>query len=137
MADDIKGLHDRFDNLEKNFDEVRIEQHEMSKSILGVSHRIDIMEVQVEAAQKRETMVVNAVNEKLDNSTSLIKKLFDKFDEHDKMEKTERVVRNDKEIKDRDNVISENRKLKLWVISTCVTAIMSIGLLWINKVIAG
>lgn len=151
MSDDIKGLSDQFGNLEKSFVEfrteqhamtkslvgVRAEQHEMAKSLVGVGHRIDIMEVQVQAAQARETLVVKAVNDKLDNSNAMIKKLFDKFDDRDKQEKEDRKERNEKELEERDKVVADNKQQKNWIIVTCVSALISIGLLWIGKWIGG
>lgn len=135
MSDDpITGLHRRFDRLESNFERVQKEQHGMSKCLLEVNHRIDLVEVQIEAAHKRELMIVGSINEKLAENSNLTKKIFDKFDKRDELEAKERKDRAQKEIDDRDKVAAESKKLTWWLISTCVTVLISIGMLMFNRV---
>ena len=131
---DTQGLHRRFDQLETSFKEVRDEQHLMARSLDGVNHRIDMIELTVDAAQKRETMVVNSINEKLTENSNLTKKLFDKFDRHDAQEAKDRQERAQKELDQRDKAAAESKKLTWWLISTCVTVLTSIGMLMFSKV---
>lgn len=106
MTDDPYGaLHRRFDKLEANFEESKAEQHEMAKNLEKVNHRVDMVELVVNAAQQREELVVQSVSDKLDLNSSMIKKLFDKFDQHD-----------------RDDA-SDRKKLLFWLVS-CVVSVM-------------
>jgi chemotaxis protein histidine kinase CheA len=135
MSDDpISGLHRRFDTLESNFDKVRKEQHEMSKSLVNVNHRIDLVEMQIESAHKREALIVGSINEKLEANSNLVKKLFDKFDRHDAQEAAERKERIEKESEAKELVASESKKLMWWIVTTCVSVLVGIGMVMFNKV---
>lgn len=115
-GDDYSGLHRRFDKLEANFEEVKAEQHAMAKGLNTLDHRIDLMEVQVEAAQKREAMVVESINEKLTKNTMLIEKLFKKYDEHTESEANDR------------------KKLLFWLVSTVASVVGTASVILFSRV---
>jgi chromosome segregation ATPase len=132
--DPITGLHRRFDKLESNFESIQREQHEISQSLVEVNHRIDLVEVQMESAHKREAMIVGSINDNLDRHSALVKKLFDKFDRHDEMETKERKERASAEIAERDRASAESKKTMMWLVTTCVSVLISIGMLMFTRV---
>jgi hypothetical protein len=113
---------------------VRNEQHSMAQSLIEVNHRIDLVEVQIEASHKREAMIVGSINEKLAESSNLTKKLFDKFDKHDDLEVKERKERAEAEIAAREKATAENKKTMWWLVSTCVSVLIGIGMVMFAEV---
>lgn len=117
MSDDpITGLHRRFDKLESNFEEVKAEQHDISKKVDRVDHRVDLLEVQIAAAEKRETMVVQTINEKLEHNTGLIQRLFEKYEQHTESEANDR------------------KKLLFWLVSCVVSVVGTASVILFSRV---
>lgn len=116
---DYSGLHRRFDKLEANFDEVKKEQHQMASDLSTVNHRIDLIEVQIDAAQRRETLVIGSLNEKLEANANLIKRLFDKFDAHIEGE------------------VDDRKKLLFWLVSCVVSVLGTAAVIVFTRLFGG
>jgi hypothetical protein len=112
----LAGLHRRFDKLESNFSHVRNEQHAMALSLLAVDKRIDLVELQMNANQQREVLILDSFNKRMDDSSNMLKRLFDKFDLA-----AERAV-------------EDRKKMMIWVITTALSVLSSIGIIMFNKV---
>ena len=121
--DPVAGLHRRFDTLESNFQEVRKEQHQMATGLVTVDRRIDIMEVQIEAAQQREKLVVGGINMKLDANTSLIQKSFDLLDKHSSRFDAHTEAEN-----------RDRKKLLFWLITTVGSVMLGVAGVVITRV---
>lgn len=115
--DPIAGLHRRFDKLESNFEDVQKEQHRMAINLVSVDKRMDLVEVQIQAAQQRETLVVGAINEKLESNLSLVRKLFEKFDAHTATE------------------VEDRKKVLFWLLTTVASVVSSLGFIIFNKLL--
>jgi hypothetical protein len=118
-AEDVTGLHRRFDKLESNFSGVQAEQHKMALSLVTLDKRIDLVELQITAAQQRETLVMNALNQRLEQNSAMIKRLFEKFETA------------------ADKAGEDRRKIMFWLLTTAVSVLSSIGFIMFNKVFAG
>lgn len=114
--DHIQGLHKHLTRLEDSFKEVKAEQFEISKNINHVNHRVDLIEVQIDAAQKREALVIGTINEKLEANTSLIKQLFTKFDDHATTEHEDR------------------KRVLFWLMTTVVSVVGTVGMIVFGRV---
>jgi chromosome segregation ATPase len=114
--DQIARMHERFDTLDESFRTVQAEQHVIAKKVDKVDHRVDLLEVQIEAAQKRERLVVESITDKLSTNSNLIKDLTAAFRNHTKDESDDR------------------KKILFWLTTTVLSVGASAGFLLFNKV---
>jgi hypothetical protein len=114
--DDIAGLHRRFDKLEHNFTDVQTEQHKMALNLMAVDKRIDLVEMQINSAQQRETLILDSFNKRMESNSNMIKRLFDKFE-----------IAADKSVEDR-------KKIMFWLLTTALSVLTSIGFIMFQKV---
>jgi 2,3-bisphosphoglycerate-independent phosphoglycerate mutase len=121
----VAGIHKRLDTIDAHVMGVRDAQHKAALNLMAVDKRIDLVEVHIEATKQREELLYKNLTDRLDNGSSVFKKLFDKFDQHTKDEENER--RKSQE---------EQKKILWWVIGTAASVLSSIGMVLFTRVFA-
>lgn len=121
--DMVVGLHRRFDNVE--FDVKKLTEHSqvVSERMVRMEGRIDMAEAKADALAERETLIHENVKEALASTNGIVKKLFDKFDQHTADEARERI-----------QVMKESKKMMFWLVTTCVSVLTGIGMVMFTRV---
>ncbi|HEY7805080.1 MAG TPA: hypothetical protein VIC30_11705 [Orrella sp.] len=112
----VVGLHRRFDHVEKDVKHLTEQSQLASERMIRMEGRIDLAEAKSDALAERETLIHENVKDALTATNSLVKKLFDKFDQHTVDENNER------------------KKLMVWIIATCVSVLSGIGMVLFAEV---
>lgn len=119
----VVGLHRRFSELEEHVKSLMADTRQASERMIRLEGRLDVAEAKAQAAEQREQITYMHVNDSLTATNDLVKKLFDKFDANKKENEAHRV-----------EALKDQRRVLIWVIVTCSSVLISIGMLMFSKV---
>jgi len=119
----VAGLHRRFGIIEMNVATLAQDSKATSERMIRMEGRIDLAEANAKSTAEREILIHNNVKEALANTNSIVKKLFDKFDAH--------TV---EESKDRLQLEKDGKKIMVWLVSTCISVLIGIGMVMFTQV---
>ncbi|HEY7805265.1 MAG TPA: hypothetical protein VIC30_12650 [Orrella sp.] len=119
----VIGLHRRFDHVEENVKALTDQAQLASERMIRMEGRIGLAEAKADALAERETLIHANVKDALAATNNLVKKLFDKFDQHTVDEHNERM-----------QTMKDSKKMMLWVITTCVSVLTGIGMVLFTEV---
>lgn len=126
----VVGLHRRFSDVERDLHTLALDSKATTERMIRMEGRIDVAEVKAEAAAERETATYQNVQNALEATNHLVRKLFDKFDRHTMEEASDR-----KELfEERQEVLKEQKRVLWWVITTCLSMLSAIAMYALTEV---
>lgn len=119
----VVGLHRRFDAVEHDVKALAAQSQVASERMIRMEGRIDLAESKAAAAVEKEALTHATVKEALAMTNGMVKKLFDKFDQHTTEESRERI-----------QVMKDSKRMMFWLVTTCVSVLTGIGMIMFTRV---